>query len=306
LFAHLPRKMKRSQFRIRVRGCTIKNVFGKVAKVGMVFMLAIQVLYSIYGLIVWLGRLEDNMNSIGLVWPLSMLLFNLLHCFYVLGWLLALVFFSIVVVIGYLFEVIAIATGELSYSGYKTVKVSGVPLDLLLSWFIIVYPCYTIACLMMNHVNRTETHIRRPNVLYMLTLAILTALVATSIDLILEPLTSALYAKWKDTDGIFFGVPAVNFICWMFAVSLSIALFLVAEIYLSFAVNKMTIPPYIRLLPLFSLVMLMVVLGAVARPPGLGLVAIIVTVWVFTIPLTRMYHAMCDIRKERENINYHD
>lgn len=125
--------------------------------------------------------------------------------------------FLIIFLVGFLSgvvtEVIGVNTGLLfgryQYGNLFGEKIFGVPLVIGLNWFCIVYASY---CMVKQYL------IPSPN--QKILISILTALVATLFDFIMEPVAVTL-DFWKWEGGI---IPFYNYLSW-FLISLSLAFF---------------------------------------------------------------------------------
>lgn len=143
--------------------------------------------------------------------------FALTHALFMLGWRRALTFFGLTAVISFGFEYVGQATG-LVFGPYYYTEVLGykllgtIPLVIPLSYFMVIYPCYIIANLLIGGRPRSGAG-AWTGVLWA---AFLTAMVMTAWDLTLDPLMSGEVAAWKwGVAGPFFGVPFQNFTGWV-------------------------------------------------------------------------------------------
>jgi putative membrane protein len=146
-----------------------------------------------------------------------LLLFSLFHAWYMLGGRHALIFFAITAVVSWAFEQIGVATG-LIYGGYHYTALLGpklghVPLLIPLAWFMMIYPSYVIANLIADAApTGTRGGLRR-----VIWLALLSGMVMTAWDLVMDPLLSGgVMQAWVwEQGGAYFGVPAQNFVGWL-------------------------------------------------------------------------------------------
>ncbi len=143
--------------------------------------------------------------------------FAFTHALFMLGWRRALAFFGLTAVISFGFEYVGQATG-LIFGPYYYTDVLGykllgaIPLVIPLSYFMVMYPCYIIANLLIGGGPRS----RLSGWGGALWAAFLTAIVMTAWDLTLDPLMSGEVAAWKwGVDGPYFGVPFQNFTGWV-------------------------------------------------------------------------------------------
>lgn len=166
-------------------------------------------------LVVPLFRLPQA-GDIGLP-TVSLMLFSLLHAGYVLGWRHTLVFFAISAVVSWGFEQAGVATGAIygpyHYTAVLGPKLGHVPLLIPIAWFMMIYPSYIIANLLVD--GRPLAF--RPGILRLVWLALIGGLVMTAWDLSIDPILSGPNVKawiWHD-GGPYFGVPVQNFAGWL-------------------------------------------------------------------------------------------
>ncbi len=145
------------------------------------------------------------------------LLFSLLHAIYLIGWRHALAFFGLSAMISWGFEQTGVATG-LVYGPYHYTDLFGprlghVPLAIPLAWFMMIYPGYVIARLILT--GRADNAPGRD--VGLPPLATVGALVTTAWDVGIDPLMSRppMQAWVWERGGLFFGVPLHNFVGWL-------------------------------------------------------------------------------------------
>ena len=148
---------------------------------------------------------------------LILLLFSLTHALYALGWRHALVFFVISGVISWTFEQVGVATGAIygpyHYTEVLGVKLGHVPLLIPLAWFMMIYPSYVIANLIVGD----QPIGSRGSLKRIVWLSFLSAAVMTAWDLVVDPLLSGpnMQAWIWEQGGPYFGIPLQNYIGWM-------------------------------------------------------------------------------------------
>src|SRR5450759_3987502 len=141
-------------------------------------------------------------------------LFSLSHAWYSLGGRLTVVFFGLSAVISWTYEQVGVATGFVygayHYTDYLGVKLGHVPLLIPLAWFMMVYPSYVIANLV---VEGQATGTRRGAVT-LLRLACAGAVVMTVWELVIDPILSGptIRAWVWETGGPYFGIPIQNYL----------------------------------------------------------------------------------------------
>jgi putative membrane protein len=145
------------------------------------------------------------------------LLLTLWHASHVLGARPALAFFAITVVTSWLFEELGVSSGLIFGSYHYTSAlgpmVGAVPVLIPAAWFVLAYPSYFAADLMLDRVP-----IRIPGSLGdLLGLALFGALVMTATDVMADPILSgpSLHAWVWDSAGRSAGVPAQNYVGWI-------------------------------------------------------------------------------------------
>ncbi|HEX7497083.1 MAG TPA: carotenoid biosynthesis protein [Candidatus Limnocylindrales bacterium] len=144
-------------------------------------------------------------------------LFSLSHAWYSLGGRLTVVFFGLSAVISWAYEQIGVATGFVygayHYTDYLGGKLGHVPLLIPLAWFMMVYPSYVIANLVVER-RATGT---RPGAASLMWLACVGAVVMTVWDLVIDPILSApsIRAWVWETGGPYFGIPIQNYLGWL-------------------------------------------------------------------------------------------
>jgi uncharacterized membrane protein len=148
---------------------------------------------------------------------LMLVFFSLFHCVYTLGLRHTAVFFSLSVFISWFYEQIGVATGLIygayHYSEMLGFKVGDVPLLIPLIWFMMIYPSYIIA----NLIASGRPTVTACKCYLIMRLSLISALVMTAWDLIVDPLLSGpAIAVWVwEQGGIYFGVPLQNYAGWI-------------------------------------------------------------------------------------------
>jgi uncharacterized membrane protein len=148
---------------------------------------------------------------------LSLLAFSLAHSAYLLGWRRTGSFFAISTVVSWLFEQAGVATGLVfgayHYTDVIGFKIGSVPLLVPLAWFMMIYPSYAIANVILR---------RKPGAVFrdswgIAGASLLSSAVMTAWDLGLDPRMSgpSVLAWVWERGGAYFGVPYQNFVGWM-------------------------------------------------------------------------------------------
>lgn len=144
-------------------------------------------------------------------------LFSLCHAAYALGVRLTVAFFAITAVTSWVFEEVGVATG-LVYGPYHYTAALGpalgsVPLLIPLAWFLMIYPSYMLANLILDGAPVGTPGSRA----HLVGLALLGACVMTTWDLLADPLLSGpTIGAWVwERGGAYFGVPVQNYLGWL-------------------------------------------------------------------------------------------
>ncbi len=144
-------------------------------------------------------------------------LFSLTHAWYSIGGRLTLVFFGLSAVVSWAYEQVGVATGLIfgtyHYTDYLGPKLGNVPYLIPLAWFMMIYPSYVIANLVLGgHATGT-----RAGATWLLRLAAVSAAVMTAWDFVVDPILSGPSARawiWEN-GGPYFGIPIQNFFGWL-------------------------------------------------------------------------------------------
>jgi uncharacterized membrane protein len=144
-------------------------------------------------------------------------LFSLTHAWYSIGGRLTLAFFGLSAAIAWVYEQVGVATGLVfgayHYTDYLGARLGHVPLLIPLAWFMMIYPSYVIANLVLDgHAIGTPPGISR-----LVRLAAVSAAVMTAWDLVVDPILSGPYARawiWEN-GGPYFGIPVQNYFGWL-------------------------------------------------------------------------------------------
>jgi len=144
----------------------------------------------------------------------------LVHALYMLGWRRALAFFLVTVVLSFGFEHVGVRTGWIfghyHYTDVLDPKLLGtVPVVIPLAYFMVVYPSYMMANLIIR--GRPTGKFQGPAVILLSSL--LTGMIMTSWDLTMDPVMVHDVKAWVwEQGGHYFGVPFQNFLGWMVTV----------------------------------------------------------------------------------------
>lgn len=163
--------------------------------------------------LVALPMIPGGLNSLTVI----LLLFSLWHASYALGVRLTLAFFAITTVTSWIFEEAGVVTG-LVYGPYHYTSTLGpwlgsVPVLIPLAWFMMVYPSYILANLIVDGAPVGSPGGRG----HVVGLALLGALVMAAWDLVVDPILSGpTFGAWVwERGGPYYGVPAQNYVGWI-------------------------------------------------------------------------------------------
>jgi uncharacterized membrane protein len=207
--AELPASRLRQPVTIRLRG---RLLLGGAAVLLAVFAYDGVLRLLLIGLV----RLPKLPSELTLL-TAFLALFSLLQAWYSLGGRLTAAFFALSAAISWAYEQAGVATGLVygayHYTDYLGSKLGHVPLLIPLAWFMMIYPSYVLANLAIQS-RPTGTP---PGAWPLLRLAVVSAVVMTAWDLIVDPLLSGPDARawiWED-GGPYFGIPIQNYFGWL-------------------------------------------------------------------------------------------
>jgi uncharacterized membrane protein len=144
-------------------------------------------------------------------------LFSVTHAWYSIGGRLTLAFFALSAAISWAYEQAGISTGLVfgayHYTDYLGSRLGDVPVLIPLAWFMMIYPSYVIANLLVEgRPIGTPSGVGR-----LVRLAAASAVVMTAWDLVVDPILSGPSVKawiWE-TGGPYFGIPLHNYAGWL-------------------------------------------------------------------------------------------
>lgn len=141
----------------------------------------------------------------------------LFHAGTMLGWRRALAFFGLTFVLSLAFEHVGVKTGFIfghyHYTDVLDPKLLGtVPLVIPLAYFMVIYPSYMMA----NLIARSRVTGSPAGISGLLLISLLTALIMTAWDLVMDPVMVYDVKAWVwEEGGSYFGIPFRNFIGWV-------------------------------------------------------------------------------------------
>ena len=142
---------------------------------------------------------------------------SLAHAWYALGGRHTLAFFGLSAAISWVYEQVGVATGLIfgayHYTDYLGARLGDVPLLIPLAWFMMIYPSYVIA----NLVLERQTTGTPDGLARLIRLAAVSAVVMTVWDLVIDPILSgpSVRAWIWETGGPYFGIPIQNYAGWL-------------------------------------------------------------------------------------------
>ena len=157
--------------------------------------------------------IPDGLNSLIVI----LLLFSLWHASVALGLRLTLAFFAITTVTSWIFEEAGVVTGLIFGSYHYTATLGpwlgSVPVLIPLAWFMLVYPSYVVANLIVDGWPVGTPGGRG----HLVRLALFGALVMTAWDLVVDPILSGpIVGAWVwERGGPYYGVPVQNYLGWI-------------------------------------------------------------------------------------------
>jgi uncharacterized membrane protein len=155
----------------------------------------------------------DGLNGLVVI----LLLFSLWHASVALGLRLTLAFFAITTVTSWIFEEAGVVTGLIfgpyHYTSSLGPWLGSVPVLIPLAWFMLVYPSYVVANLIVDGWPVGTPGGRG----HLVRLALVGALVMTAWDLVVDPILSGpTVGAWVwERGGPYYGVPVQNYLGWI-------------------------------------------------------------------------------------------
>lgn len=158
----------------------------------------------------------------------------LLHGIYMMGWRRGVALFAIAVLVGFLMEYLGVKTGVIfgryHYTDVLNPKLLGtVPAVIPLAWFMVLYPSHQMANLLL-----TGRSVGGPKGAWATAFAaLLTALILTAWDLVMDPVMVLDVKAWVWHDGGgYFGIPFRNFLGWVVTGGIASGLYRLVEPHL--------------------------------------------------------------------------
>jgi putative membrane protein len=167
-------------------------------------------MYLILGEAMWAWFRLPILGNVG--FTLVFVLFAWTHCAALEGLGRTVVFFAISAVISYGMEEIGVRTGLIygpyHYSDLLGPKLSHVPVIIPLAWFMMIYPSWKVANVLVRGI---DTH----SIPGLTARALVAAWVMTAWDLAMDPRMAAGGIWIWENGGDYFGVPLRNYVGWL-------------------------------------------------------------------------------------------
>ncbi len=245
-----------------------------IEKKSFFFVLVLAVVSAIFLFILYQKSNKTLPLAFIVIVVMGYFVFSLFHGYSVMGLRNILSLKIIVMGITYLGEFIGVnygwIFGSYFYSDMLGLKLFGIPLIVIFVWDTYVYISYILVTNIVNaRIKKHFSWIKK--FAFSLSIALLTGLATTSIDLILDPIAVKMgWWVWKGGGNYFpnisAGVPAVNFIGWIFLSTLSIFIF---KMFLEKPfVDKETIYEFAPFIPYFLMMVCFSFIGIVMKLYG--------------------------------------
>jgi putative membrane protein len=185
-----------------------------------------------------------------------------------------LIFFAISAIVSWTLEEVGVRTGLVygpyHYSDMLGAKLGEVPLLIPLAWFMMIYPSFVLANLI---VDRRPTS-RRGSPRHVLALSLVSAIVMTAWDLPMDPQMSGAGNWIWERGGAYFGVPLHNFAGWLLTTFIVYLLFRLFEQWRTAHGHAQSEPSrIISSLPVLAYGLVATPYAFVSDPPALRLIA---------------------------------
>eukprot|EP01095_Lingulamoeba_sp_RSL-Kostka_P000038 TRINITY_DN1006_c0_g1_i1.p1 TRINITY_DN1006_c0_g1~~TRINITY_DN1006_c0_g1_i1.p1 ORF type:complete len:338 (-),score=46.28 TRINITY_DN1006_c0_g1_i1:16-999(-) len=195
----------------------------------------------VYGSVIQFFVLPELLMVLYIIMPICLIFFCFSHSMYSFGWKLSLIFLGLTIVLTYFFELFGVQTGILygkySYSKLIPAHMLSVPIEIPFSWYMMLYPSFCVADDIISgkpHTRKLERLPIKTLVVKRIFLVLLTSIIMIGWDLGADPMgsTHSSIWIWKNNDGMYFGVPLLNFFGWFITVFTIIFAFLLIEHFL--------------------------------------------------------------------------
>jgi uncharacterized membrane protein len=187
---------------------------------GFLIVTFLSYIYSLMGSNNWL------VDFIGSLWIFAGLAFVIIHSTIVMGKTKTALFFVIALIFGLVSEVLGVKYGWIYghyyYNPILTPAFFGlVPVINVLSWALIIYISYMFANIIIEF-NSKKINLKNESFpfvfLVIVLLSMISGMVATNLDMLVDPVVVANHAWFWIGGGEYFGIPISNFVGWFLVV----------------------------------------------------------------------------------------
>ena len=160
---------------------------------------------------------------------------TLLHAILTLSTTRAALFFTLVIVLGFIFEYLGLRDGILFGGAYaymlRGIYLLTVPVIVLAYWSVFMYLGYTITNSFLHWLQKEKPTVLRGSFFTVALLSFVDALFVVGIDLFMDPLRVRM-GDWTWIEGgAYFGVPVGNFIGWILLTFVATGIYRLYEYY---------------------------------------------------------------------------
>lgn len=191
---------------------------------GVLIVTFLSYIFMLMGVTNWL------VEFVGSLWIFAGLAFVLIHSSITMGKTKTGLFFIIALIFGLVSEVLGVKYGWIYghyyYNPMLTPAFFGlVPVINVLSWALIIYISYVFANIILDYGKNRFNPKNESSlvvIIVLILISMISAMVATNLDMLIDPVVVATHAWFWIDGGEYFGIPISNFVGWfvvVFAVS---------------------------------------------------------------------------------------
>ena len=213
--------------------------------------LVLAVGYTIIGLGTQLLGFMDPYGQAALMQPICLVLFNVIHSFYVFGARASGSLLVTVFLLSYALEAInaagGIFFGKLEYSSEYDAMMGDVPADVPFSHYMFFYPCFALAstiCYAHDLQLITPRHTilapsdyakrNEKSMLQIVLVSLTTGLLMGAVGAVVEPASAAYGLLWEyESGGLYFGIPFMSMLGWAIVGTVCALAYLAQERFLA-------------------------------------------------------------------------
>lgn len=199
--------------------------------------------------------LDSEGNNLAAFLAIALPFFAVLsHAACVLGAKRALFFLLLSFFTGFIFEAAAVNFGLISGGSYSYDMAgsvfAGVPLSIPVFWFVFIYTVYGLMNAVIIYKQGKTPVYNNGSLKYLLSLIFINAFLIMIIDLIMDPVMIA-WGEWSwQGGGLYFDIPAENFLGWLAIGLIAGGIFRTYEYY--FPANRNIIDKNVHLIPVLG------------------------------------------------------